>query len=434
MNVRSSLARRADFSYAWVIAAVSFITLLAAAGFRSTPGVLFVPLEEEFGWNRATVGLAVSINLLLFGFVGPFAATLMARFGLRRVVVGALLLISSGALLTTQIHASWQLVLLWGIVVGLGAGCMASVLAATVANRWFVQRRGVVLGVLTAGGATGQLIFLPLLAWLASTYGWRPVSVTTALAALAVVPLVLLFLRDWPADVGQMPYGATRDDPPPTPPAGNPIANALAGLQYAAGKRDFWLLAIPFFICGLSTNGLIGTHLIPAGIDHGMGEVAAAGLLATIGIFDIVGTTLSGWLTDRWDSRKLLFVYYGLRGLSLMLLPLAFSAGNFSMIVFIVFYGLDWIATVPPTVSLATQSFGREQGTVVYGWVFASHMVGAAVAATGAGVIRTVTGDYFLAFVTAGLFCLLAAVMSLGIGRQTEETATPLVPGAQLIR
>lgn len=426
--------RQREFSYAWVVAAAAFVTLLAAAGFRSTPGVLFVPLEQEFGWNRATIGLAVSINLLLYGFVGPFAATLMARFGLRRVVAGALLTISTGALLTTQIREPWQLILLWGIVVGLGAGCMASVLAATVANRWFVKRRGMVVGVLTAAGATGSLIFLPLLAWLASNYDWRLVSITTALGALAVVPLVLLFLRDWPADVGQMPYGATKDDPPPAPPVGNPIANAMAGLQFAAGKRDFWLLAIPFFICGVSTNGLIGTHLIPAGVDHGMTEVTAAGLLAIIGVFDVVGTTISGWLTDRWDSRKLLFAYYGLRGLSLMLLPLAFSAANFSMIVFIVFYGLDWIATVPPTVALASQIFGRERGIVVYGWVFASHQVGAAVAATGAGVIRTVTGDYFLAFVSAGVLCLVAAALSLGIGREPETVSTPLVPGAPLVR
>jgi MFS family permease len=433
--VLANLTRsRTDFSYAWVVAAVAFITLLAAAGVRSTPGVLFVPLEDEFGWNRATVGAAVSVNLLLFGFVGPFAATLMIRFGLRRVITAALLTISIGALLTTQIREPWQLVLLWGVVVGLGAGCMATVLAATVAARWFVAQRGMVTGILTAAGATGQLIFLPLLAWLTVTYDWRLVSVTTALAALAVVPLVLVFLRDWPADVGQLPYGATKNDPPPAPPQGNPIANAFAGLQVAAGQRDFWLLAIPFFICGLSTNGLIGTHLIPAGIDHGMAEVAAAGLLATIGIFDIVGTTASGWLTDRWDSRKLLFAYYGLRGLSLMLLPLAFSMGSFSMIAFIVFYGLDWIATVPPTVNLATKTFGREQGMVSYGWVFASHQVGAAIAATGAGVIRTVTGDYFLAFVSAGALCLVAAVLSLGIGRSEEVSATPLVPEAPLVR
>ena len=426
--------RGRDFSYAWVVAAVSFITLLVAAGFRSTPGVLILPLEQEFGWSRATIGLAVSVNVLLFGFVGPFAAALMSRFGLRPVVTGALLTVSTGALLTTQIREPWQLILLWGVVVGLGAGCMATVLAATVASRWFVARRGMVTGVLTAAGATGQLIFLPLLAWLATAYDWRLVSVTTALAALAVIPLVLVFLRDWPSDVGELPYGATKDDPPHVRPTGNPIANAMAGLHFAVAQRDFWLLAIPFFICGLSTNGLIGTHLIPAGIDHGMAEVAAASMLALIGIFDIVGTTLSGWLTDRWDSRKLLFAYYGLRGLSLMLLPLALSAANFSMIVFIVFYGLDWIATVPPTVALATQRFGRERGMVVYGWIFASHQVGAAVAATGAGVIRTVTGDYFLAFVSAGALCLVAAALSLGVGRSAAVTATPLVPDAQLVR
>ncbi len=426
--------QRSSFSYAWVVAAVTFITLIAAAGFRSTPGVLIVPLENEFGWSRATISLAISVNLLLYGFTGPFAAALMMRFGLRRVVTAALLTLSTGALLTTQISEPWQLILLWGVVVGLGAGSMASVLAATVANRWFVARRGIVVGVLTAAGATGQLVFLPLLAWLATRYDWRYVSVTIALAVLTVIPLVWFFLRDWPADVGQLPYGATKDDPPPAPPKGNPIANAMAGLQFALGKRDFWLLAVPFFICGLSTNGLIGTHLIPAGVDHGMAEVAAAGLLATIGIFDIVGTTVSGWLTDRMDSRKLLFAYYGLRGLSLMLLPLVFSAQNFGLILFIVFYGLDWVATVPPTVSLAAQSFGREQGTVIFGWVFAAHQLGAAVAATGAGVIRTITGDYFLAFVSAGVLCLVAAVLSMGIGREASEPTSPLVPDAPLLR
>ena len=427
-------SRNADFSYAWVVAAVSFITLLAAAGFRSTPGVLFIPLENEFGWSRATVGIAVSVNLLLFGFVGPFAAALMIRFGLRKVIAAALLTISAGALLTTQIREPWQLILLWGVVVGLGAGCMATVLAATVANRWFVARRSLVVGILTAAGATGQLIFLPLLAWMATTYNWRLVSITTAIAALAVLPLVLIFIRDWPSDVGQMAYGATREDPLPAAPKGNPIVNAFNGLQFAVTQRDFWLLAIPFLICGLSTNGLIGTHLIPAGVDHGMTEMTAAGLLALVGIFDIIGTTFSGWLTDRYDSRKLLFAYYGMRGLSLMLLPLAFSAGSFSMIAFIVFYGLDWVATVPPTVALATKSFGRERGPLIYGWIFASHQVGAAIAATGAGVIRTITGDYFLAFASAGALCLVAAILSMGIGRTAPTATTPLLPEAPLVR
>ncbi len=422
--------------YAWVVFAVTFVTLLGAAGFRSTPSILMVPLEQEFGWSRALVGFAVSVNLLLFGFSGPFAAALMLRFGVRRVVAFALATIATGALLTTQMQEPWQLILLWGVVVGLGTGCMATVLAATVASRWFVEKRGVVLGLLTAASATGQLVFLPALAWLATNEGWRMAAVLTASGALLGIIPVLLFMRDWPADVGERPYGASADDPPQARPTGNPIVNAVAGFRRASSSRSFWRLSGTFFICGLSTNGLIGTHLIPAAMDHGIAEVAAAGLLATVGIFDVIGTTVSGWLTDRWDSRKLLFVYYGLRGLSLMLLPLAFGASQFGLILFIVFYGLDWVATVPPTVSLSADIFGREQGPIVYGWVFAAHQVGAAVAATGAGVIRGVTGDYLLAFLSAGLLCLVAAAMSLAIGRTGERPAPalPLQPGAPLVR
>src|SRR5438094_3963471 len=326
--------------YAWVVAVVTFIALLGSAGFRATPGVLIVPLQNEFGWNRAIISVAVSINLILFGLTGPFAAALMDRFGLRTVTVGALITVATGALLTTVMNAPWQLYLLWGVVVGLGTGCMASVLAATVANRWFVQRRGLVLGALTAAGATGQLIFLPGLGWLAQSAGWRLAAIAVALAALAVVPVVALFLRNRPADLGLRAFGATEADTVPTN-TGSPIANAFRGLRMGVRSRDFWLLGGSFFICGASTNGLIGTHLIPASMDHGMPEVTAASLLAVIGVFDIAGTMLSGWLTDRVDSRLLLFWYYGLRGLSLLFLPLAFSTGYLGLFLFIVFYGLD---------------------------------------------------------------------------------------------
>jgi sugar phosphate permease len=420
--------------YAWIVFAITFITLLAASGIRSTPAVLMVPLEGEFGWSRATISLAVSINLVLFGFVGPFAAAMMDRWGIRPVVAGALLLIAAGAALTALMTVPWQLYLLWGIVVGLGAGTMATVFAATVANRWFVQRRGLVVGLLTAASATGQLIFLPVLAWLAQERGWRYVSLTVAICTLAVVPLVLVFLRNRPEDVGIRAYGASEDDPP-APPRGNPVAMAFRGLTLASGNRNFWLLAATFFICGASTNGLIGTHLIPAGVDHGMAEVTAASLLAVIGIFDIAGTTISGVLTDRVDSRKLLFAYYGLRGLSLLYLPVAFGSPSFALILFIVFYGLDWVATVPPTVAIASQTFGRAAGPVVYGWVFTSHQLGAAVAASAAGLIRTVTGGYELAFIGSGLLCLLAAGLCLLMRRAGEtESATPLLPEAPLVR
>jgi len=403
--------------YAWVVAAVTFVALLGAAGFRATPSVLIVPLQQEFGWNRAIISIAVSINLVLFGLTGPFAAALMDRFGLRKVTVGALITISAGALLTTVMTQPWQLYLLWGVVVGLGTGSIASVLAATVANRWFVKRRGLVVGALTAAGATGQLIFLPALGYLAQDVGWRYVSITVACAALAVAPLLAIFLRNRPADIGLRPYGATEADSTPVS-TGSPIGNAFRGLRMGARSRDFWLLGGSFFICGASTNGLIGTHLIPASIDHGMAEVTAASLLATIGIFDVVGTLVSGYLTDRFDSRWLLFFYYGLRGLSLLLLPYVLGTPGFALILFIVFYGLDWVATVPPTVQLARKVFGAQNFAIIYGWIFASHQMGAAAVAFAAGAVRTYFGDYQFAFMFSGLLCLIASGMVLRIARE----------------
>ncbi len=418
--------------YAWIIAAVTFIALMGAAGFRATPSVLIVPLQHEFGWNRAVISVAVSINLILFGLTGPFAAALMDRFGLRAVIVGALTTVAAGALLTTLMRSPWQLYLLWGVVVGLGTGSIASVLAATVAGRWFVARRGLVLGALTAAGATGQLIFLPGLGWLAQTYGWRYAAIAVACGALAVLPLVALFLRNRPADVGLTAYGATEADSAPAA-VGSPVANAFRGLGIAVRSRDFWFLAGSFLICGASTNGLIGTHLIPASIDHGMAEVTAASLLAVIGVFDVVGTLASGYLTDRFDSRWLLFAYYGLRGLSLLALPYVIGNPSFGLFLFIVFYGLDWVATVPPTVQLARKVFGQQNFAIVYGWIFASHQLGAAAIAFAAGAVRTYFGDYQLAFMSSGLLCLLAAglVLRIGGGRRRAVPAPDVFEPAE---
>ena len=415
------------FHYAWVVAAVTFIAIMGAAGFRATPSVLIVPLQHEFGWNRAVISVAVSINLILFGLTGPFVAALMERFGLRVVTVGALITISAGALLTTLMTAPWQLYLLWGVVVGVGSGSMASVLAANVAARWFVKRRGLVLGALTAAGATGQLIFLPALGWLADNVGWRYVSITVAIGALAVAPIIAIFLRNRPRDIGARAYGATEDDPA-VATSGSPIANAFRGLRMGVRSRDFWLLGGSFFICGASTNGLIGTHLIPASVDHGMAEVTAASLLAVIGVFDVIGTLASGYLTDRFDARTLLFVYYGLRGLSLLFLPYAFGSPQFGLILFIVFYGLDWVATVPPTVQLTRKVFGQQNFAIVYGWIFAAHQMGAAAIAFAAGEVRTVFGDYQIAFMSSGLLCLLAAGMVLRIARPRPGRVEVLEP------
>jgi MFS family permease len=413
--------------YAWVVAGVTFLTLLCAAGFRATPAVLIVPLQHEFGWDRATISVAVSINLILFGLSGPFAAALMQRFGIKQVMIGALLLVAAGAALTTLMGAPWQLYLLWGVVVGTATGAVASVLAATVAARWFVKGRGLVMGLLSASTASGQIGFLPFLAVLISISGWRAAALAVAAAALLLIPPILLLMKNRPEDVGLRAYGATADDVR-TVSRGNPIAISLRGLQQGAQSGSFWLLAGSFFVCGASTNGLIGTHLIPAAMDHGMSEVTAASLLATVGLFDIVGTIFSGWLTDRWNSRWLLCWYYSLRGLSLFVLPFALRSTGVALIVFVVFYGLDWVATVPPTASLAVEIFGVETGSVVYGWIFAAHQFGAAFAAFGAGAIRTWTGDYFPAFVASGVLCLIAATLVINVpaeGRRPRVSAVP---------
>jgi MFS family permease len=413
---------------AWVVAAVTFVTLLGASGFRSAPGVLIVPLQDEFGWSRTVISAAVSVNLVLFGLSGPFAAAAMNRFGLRRVVLAALGLVAVGSGLTVAMTAAWQLILLWGVVVGLGTGAMAGVLAATVATRWFVERRGLVVGALTAAGATGQLVFLPLLAALADGPGWRWSSVAVTGGALLVAPLVVAFLRDSPAAVGLRPYGAPPDSPIAPPPVrANPVGTAVAALRDAARTGAFWVLAGSFAICGASTNGLIGTHLIPAAHDHGIPGTTAAGLLALVGVFDIAGTLASGWLTDRVDPRRLLLWYYGFRGVSLLVLAPALADGGIGLLGFVVVYGLDWVATVPPTVALCNQVFG-ERGPVVFGWVFASHQIGAAIAASAAGYARTVLGDYLVAFLAAAALCAVAALITQLVPAPERPRSPELLP------
>jgi MFS family permease len=412
---------------AWPVAAVAFVALVGAAGFRATPSVLIGPLHDEFGWSLGTVSAAVSVNLVLYGLTAPFAAALMERFGIRRVVVGALLLVAAGSGLTVRMTASWQLVLCWGVLVGLGTGSMALAFVATVTSRWFVRRRGLVTGVLTAGGAAGQLVFLPVLARLTASSGWRAAALTVAGAALAVVPLVLWRLRDHPEALGVTAYGAGPGDPAPAAASAGAARTALAALGRAARTRPFWLLAGTFAICGATSNGLVGTHFIPAAHDHGMPVTTAAGLLALVGLFDIAGTVASGWLTDRVDSRLLLGAYYGLRGMSLLVLPSLFAAtAHPSMVVFILFYGLDWVASVPPTVALCREYFGAS-GPVVFGWVFASHQFGAAIAASAAGLLRDHLGAYDWAWYGAGTLALAAALLSLMLlaGRRPVGPAGP---------
>jgi MFS family permease len=405
---------RSRIHWAWVVATVSFVAILGAAGFRSVPGVMMNPLHHEFGWSHGTVGLAMSVNMTLFGLTAPFAAALMDRFGVRPVLTTALLLIATGSAVSVTMTASWQLVLLWGVLVGVGTGSISMGFVATIATRWFKARRGLVTGVLTAASATGQLVFLPVVAAVTTSYGWRWASLIVAAAAVAVVPLVVVFMRNFPQDKGLAPYGATTATEPPVVPAGS-FRAAFDGLLLGTRVPAFWLLAASFAICGMTTNGLIGTHFIPAANDHGMPTTVAAGLLATIGILDVAGTVFSGWLTDRVDPRLLLVVYYTGRGISLLLLQSLLSPhAEPSTWVFVIFYGLDWVATVPPTIVLCRNYFGT-RSPVVFGWVFASHQLGAAIAAAGAGWLRDLNGSYDVAFYLAAGLCMIAAVLCFSI-------------------
>jgi sugar phosphate permease len=429
-RLAASLARR-GLHYGWVIAGVTFLTMLVTAGTVGAPGVLMLPLQREFGWETAEISSALGIRFVLFGLMAPFAAALINRFGMRQITLVALLIIAAALLSSLAMTRLWQLIMLWGVVLGLGTGLTALVLGVTVATRWFSTRRGLVIGLLTASTSTGQLVFLPLLAALTERFDWRAavamVCAGLALAAIAVAAL----MRDQPADVGLQPFGHATGEAAASAAATTPsLLTAWLALRDASRTGTFWVLFGTFFICGASTNGLIQTHFIPLCSDFGLPAVGAAGVLAAMGMFDIVGTIGSGWLSDRYDSRWLLAWYYGLRGLSLIYLP--FSDFTFyGLSLFAVFYGLDWIATVPPTVKLTVARFGRERANLVFGWIFAGHQLGAATAAVGAGLSRTALLSYLPAFFAAGVLCLIAAALVLTLkrrGRDGAESAPAAAP------
>ncbi len=401
---------RRGVHYGWVVMAIAFLAMLVSSAALGLPGALLRPLSREFGWTTGQISSAFAIRFALFGLMGPFAAVFMERYGLRRVVCSALLLVASGLLLATRMNALWQLFVLWGLVLGVGSGLTALVLGATVANRWFNRRRGLVLGILTASSAAGQLVFLPLAANLIERDGWRMAVAPGVIGCLVVSGLSLLFLAERPENLGLAPYGADpREWKADTGMWRPSFTEPWRSLMGATSKSTFWILAGTFFVCGLSTNGLIQTHFISLCGDYGLAAVPAASVLAMIGAFDFIGTIGSGWLSDRFDNRKLLFWYYGLRGLSLLWLPHSdFSLYGLSL--FAVFYGLDWVATVPPTVRLASAVYDRRHGAMIFGWIFACHQLGSAAAAYGAGLTRTVLLTYSPAVYAAGAACLLAAL------------------------
>jgi len=424
----SETAAPRGLHYAWVVAAVAFGMLLVAAGIRAATGVLILPLEKEFGWTRTMISGAIAVSIFLYGFTGPFAAALVQNLGVKRTLIGAMALLAlatASSLLMTQ---PWQLVLSWGVLVGIGAGTASLPLGTAIVNRWFISHRGLVIGLLTSSMAAGQLVFLPSLAYLAEHGGWRPVVWAVTIAA-TLIALGALLLREYPADIGIAPLGGDRVEPPPARSTVNPVRAAVEALYELRGRREFWMLAATFFVCGLSTSGLVATHFIAYCFDNGIPETRGASLLAFIGIFNVIGTTLSGWLTDRYDSRWLLFWYYALRGVSLLCLPFT-SFDAVSLTFFAVFYGLDWIATVPPTVRLASDLFGKAKAPIIFGWLLAIHQIGGALAAFGAGFLRTALETYLQAFMVSGVACLIAAVIAVSIKRAPRMPPTPVAAAA----
>ena len=396
------------FHRAIPVTAVTFLALLVSAAVRSAPSVLLLPLHLHFGWDRGTISATAALGIFLYGLVGPFAAAMMLTVGIRRTMMAGLTVMAATTFASQWMTQSWQFLLSWGVFSGLGSGAVASVLGAAVVNRWYAKRQGLAMGILSASTATGALIFLPFLAWLTRAGAWQPVVMAVGIACLVLVPLVAIFVPEHPEDVGTTRFGEAPDAPAPR----RISASAMLALQVLWRVRahpTFWLLFGTFFVCGLTTNGLVGTHLIAYCGDHGIAPVAAAGLLSTMGVFDLFGTTASGWLTDRHDPRRLLVVYYGLRGLSLIVLPFL-NFGPVGLGAFAIFYGLDWIATVPPTVAIANRTFGEREAPIVFGWVAVGHQVGAAFAALGAGLVRQETGSYGPAFMFAGVIGVVAAL------------------------
>lgn len=400
---------RHGIHYGWVMVGLTFLTTVCTSAATTLPGVLLLPMMAEFGWVRADVSSAMGLMLIMFAVAAPFAGALMLRYGLRRVVIAAAIMTTVALLGTTQVSARWQLLITFGLLLGTAAGMVALALSATVANRWFAQRRGLAMGILTAAFAAGQLSFVPAAAWLATHYGWRMAVLPAIIGAGACAVLYILLARDWPADIGLAPLGEEKIIPPVLGSAENAISLSFSVLREAAATRIFWVLAGTFFICGLSTSGIIGQHFIPFCADNGVTAVVAASFLALMGVFNFAGTICSGWLSDRFDNRVLLAWYYGLRGLSLLWLPLS----NFDIIslsLFAAFFGLDFVATVPPTVKLAAQHFGPINAPIVFGWMFASHQVGGAVSAFASGVSRDAWATYMPAYLAIGVACLVAAI------------------------
>ena len=412
------------FFYGWVVVATTFTASLMAAGIRAAPQTFVRPLEADFGWSRGAINAAISINLVLYGAIGPFAGRFQDRRGPRLVMLVALVLLAVGAGATAFINELWQFLLVWGLIVGTGAGGISSVLAASVAHRWFVRHRGVVLGLLNAAGSTGQLIFIPVVLGMIVAWGWRTAAMTLSGVAVVAFLLVLWLMRNDPAEVGDEALGESEAAAAAAAKPGGVAPVTTTAVRDAIRTRTFWLLAGGYAICGGTSNGLIGANMIPHALDIGITPQVASLTVGIMAGLNFVGTMGAGWLCDRMDPRKVLAWIYGLRAVSLFILPSV--TGPAGMFVFAVIYGLDWFATVPPVVAIAGNTFGKNSVGSIYGWIFLSHQIGGFAMANGGGLLYDYVGNYEMAFFAGGWMGLMAAAFGLSIRK--NRTIPPLGP------
>lgn len=411
-NINSYFPRilaRQGIHYGWAMATLAFLYSLFSSAAMGVPSVLIIPMSKELGWTIGELSAPHGLRLALFGLIAPFAGGLMLRYGPRFMVgiSGVILLI--GLFLGISITEKWQLWLGMGVLLGIAPGLTAMQLSTVISARWFAKRQGLVLGILSGSVATGTLIFMPLAAWVTESWGWRAALMIPTLGCIVCWALFVWLARDRPQDLDLPLYGETQIQPIPPKNNANFVQLTFNALKMGVRSKVFWILSISFAICGISSFGLTQAHLVPFCGDLGIPLNAAAWLLSVIGICDLIGTIASGWLSDRFDNRWLLVIYYGLRGIGLIWLVEA-DVSVAALTVFAVIYGLDFIATVPPTVRLTVKDFGREMGPAIFGWIFAAHHVAAGLMTIGAGVSRDVLGTYTPAFMMAGIMCLIAAL------------------------
>ncbi|NRG26617.1 MFS transporter [Bacillus circulans] len=406
------------FHYAWIIVFVTFLTFLAVQGVRLSFGAFVEPWETEFSMNRGTISLISTLSFVIYGLSQPLIGRLVDKLGARLILSFSTFLVGISIFLTAFVTHPWQLFFLYGIMVSLGVGGASNVAATVVVTNWFNEKRGLAFGIMEAGFGAGQMLLVPGSLLLIHLLNWKmTVFILGAFLVLFVFPIVLLFLRNHPKEKGLVPIGGeiAEDDsvPKKTLDTNTSIWNVFL-------KRQFWFLILPFAICGFTTTGLMDTHLIPFSHDHGFSTSVTSAAVSILAGFNIIGILLSGIIADRWSSRKMLFLLYGIRALSIAIL--LSSHNSTLLLIFAVIFGLVDFATVAPTQLLATQYFEEYSIGFILGWLFLSHQIGSALGAYLPGFFYNETGSYTISFYFSIIILVGAAILNIFLPEPNKIT------------